>query len=147
MGWKLNSCCCCFELKTGVVVIGILGLIEQLMFLTAPFSSNNEACNTYYMKNCFELSSRETAGITIWNVINIMLTLMMIYGSENNQPALIFPAIIVSIIGLILYLGLIWAGSIVAFKNDVAEVGIVMLIVGHLVWAFTSYFFMVIYNR
>ncbi|KAH0551855.1 hypothetical protein KQX54_002231 [Cotesia glomerata] len=77
MGWKLNSCCCCFELKTGVVVIGILGL---------------------------------------------------------NQPALIFPAIIVSIIGLILYLGLIWAGSIVAFKNDVAEVGIVMLIVGHLVW-------------
>ncbi|KAG8035059.1 hypothetical protein G9C98_001549 [Cotesia typhae] len=147
MGWKLNSCCCCFELKTGVVIIGILGLIGGITILITPFSGNDVACNKFYMKNCSDFTDGETAGITIWNLANILFTIMLIYGSQKHKPTFILPVIIVSIFGLIYYLVIIWAVMIVAFNNGETEIGVIILIFGHALWNVMFYFFMVIYSR
>lgn len=48
-----------------------------------PFSGNDQLCIKFYYNKCGDLNGGERAGITLYNLIGMFVTILMIYGSEK----------------------------------------------------------------
>ncbi|XP_008549702.1 uncharacterized protein LOC103572731 [Microplitis demolitor] len=144
---KLNVCCCCFSLKLGVLILGIFGIIGSIYMTAIPFSGNDQLCIKFYYNKCGDLNGGERAGITLYNLIGMFVTILMIYGSEKNIHTLMLPIIVMYLIGLIWSAVIFLLISIESFREVDATFGTIMLILGGLTTALLFYFWMVIYCR
>ncbi|CAG5074202.1 Protein of unknown function [Cotesia congregata] len=118
MGIKILEKCCCFDLKTGVLVIGILSIAVSIGGLIEAPISYSQACSGTRTPdnddNCATASSTLGASISS-EVIGIILMGLMIYGSQRESYGLMLPIIILQAIGIFLIFLFVWYLTIIFF--------------------------------
>jgi len=80
----LTKCCCCFPLRTGVIIIGTLAsavaLIQLLIILLSPPETLNSVTYAIYI---------------VATVASIVLSVLLIVGVYQNRPQFLLPWMIV----------------------------------------------------
>ncbi|XP_053597987.1 prion-like-(Q/N-rich) domain-bearing protein 25 [Microplitis demolitor] len=99
---KLQSCCC-FDLKTGVLVICILGILSNIGGIIEAPVAYSQACKGWRTidndLNCASASS--FLGVTIsGSIVGLILTSLTLYGSQKEKYQLMVPILILQAIGL-----------------------------------------------
>ncbi|KAH0551940.1 uncharacterized protein LOC123270379 [Cotesia glomerata] len=149
MGIKKLGGCCCFDLKTGVLIIGILGIIGSVVNLIKAPLEYSSACSdgktTANNENC-AVASSILGGSIASSVIFLILTVLMIYGSQKNSHRFLLPILILEAISIFLLVILVWYLIIIFFSVSIG-MGFLVLVIGHAVIALTIYFWLVIYSR
>ncbi|CAD6245321.1 GSCOCG00013648001-RA-CDS [Cotesia congregata] len=149
MGIKKLGGCCCFDLKTGVVIIGILGIIVSVGNLIKAPLDYSSACSdgktTENNENCADASSR-LGGSIASSVIVLILMFLMIYGSQKDNHRFMLPILILKAISIVLSVIAIWYLIIIFFVVSVG-MGFLVLVIGNAVIVLIVYFWLVIYSR
>ncbi|XP_074108771.1 uncharacterized protein LOC141533670 [Cotesia typhae] len=149
MGIKILEKCCCFDLKTGVLVIGILSIAVSIGgLIEAPISYSQACSGTRTPDNDEECTAASsTLGGTISSeVIGIILMALMIYGSQRESYGLMLPIIILQAIGIFLIFLFVWYLTIVFFIVSFGS-GLLFMILGNGIVGIAVYFWLVIYSR
>ncbi|XP_057335631.1 uncharacterized protein LOC130674347 [Microplitis mediator] len=146
---KFDTCCCCLDLKTGVLVIGILSIVLSIGgLIQAPIAYNN-ACSGFRTPDnnldCRKASSQLGMSISS-EVIGIILMALMIYGNHKENYRLLLPVIILQAIGIAIITIVIWYLSIILFMVSVGY-GLVIFLIGNAMIGLCIYLWLVIYSR
>ncbi|KAH0551937.1 uncharacterized protein LOC123270334 isoform X1 [Cotesia glomerata] len=149
MAIKVLEKCCCFDLKTAVLIIGIFSIVVSVGGLIEAPVSYSQACSggatPQNDANCAAASSKLGGSISS-EVIGIILMGLMIYGSQKESYGLMLPIIILQAIGIIIIFLFVWYLTIVFFTVSVGT-GFLFMILGNAIVGITVYFWLVIYSR
>ncbi|XP_044592269.1 uncharacterized protein LOC123270334 isoform X2 [Cotesia glomerata] len=149
MAIKILEKCCCFDLKTGVLVIGILSIAVSIGgLIEAPISYSQACSGTRTPDNDEECAAASSTlgGSISSEVIGIILMGLMIYGSQRESYRLMLPIIILQAIGIFLIFLFVWYLTIIFFIVSFGS-GLLFMILGNGIVGIAVYFWLVIYSR
>ncbi|XP_057335635.1 uncharacterized protein LOC130674350 [Microplitis mediator] len=149
MAIKKIESCCCFDLKTGVLIICVLGILGNIGSIIQGPVAYSQACRGGRTvdndSNCASASSM--LAVTISSaVIGFILTSLTLYGSQKEKHQLMLPVIILQAIGLVIFFIAVWYLTIVAFIASVGA-GFLFMIIGNAVVGIGVYLWLVLYSR
>ncbi|KAG8035103.1 hypothetical protein G9C98_001593 [Cotesia typhae] len=149
MGIKKLGGCCCLDLKTGVLIIGILGILGSVgNLIRAPLdysSACSEGKTAENNENCAVAASR-LGGAIASSVIVLIMMVLMIYGSQKDNHRFMLPIVILEAISIIILVIAIWYLIVILFSVSVG-MGFLALAIGNAVIVLTVYFWLVVYSR
>ncbi|XP_057336334.1 uncharacterized protein LOC130674901 [Microplitis mediator] len=140
---KINSCCC-FSLKTGTLIIGIVAMLNYLSFY-AILIFNNDVCKAVESM-CFDTTQLGTIWKISYNTLGSLLTPLMIYGSLKEDHKLMSPFIVFQAIQIAVEIFIFVANAVGFFIHDLSS-GFIFVIIGMIILNILIYLWHVIYSR
>lgn len=99
---EYQTCCCCFSLRTGCILIGVISLVFESMIATSTFESSTLL---------FVASS-----------IGIMSSVLLIGGATKGKPLLLWPWIVVNTKHIILFSFLLAQLEVISFPRTILSI-------------------------
>jgi hypothetical protein len=90
----LKKCCCC-SLQSGVMVLGILGLILQTIGVIGIIS-------IFVTKKERNYGTTTLALYAVSSTVSILTSILLIYGAKNRKAGFLTPWMVWCIIGIVL---------------------------------------------
>ncbi|XP_057335632.1 uncharacterized protein LOC130674348 isoform X1 [Microplitis mediator] len=146
---KLDSCCCCIDLKTGVLVIGIISIVFDIGALIQAPIAYTQACSGFRTpENNLECAGANMRlGVSISSaVFGSILMALMIYGSQTENYTIMMLIAILQAVGIVIGTCIIWYLSIILLAFSLGH-GILMLVIGNIAIAVSIYLWLVISSR
>ncbi|XP_067012000.2 lysosomal-associated transmembrane protein 4B [Anabrus simplex] len=154
----VKQCCCGCTLKTGTIIIGVLyglgalaGLVSNIMKAGAEQMSPEIAKHLNFTEemreqynNIIRASSYINIVVAIILCLQLILCILLVYGANNENPRLIRPWIIYSIVSVTLSSIIYLILMILSFVYLSAASGIAILIGTALYIALSAYFIIVV---
>ncbi|KAH0551941.1 uncharacterized protein LOC123270761 [Cotesia glomerata] len=144
----LKSFCVCCDLKSGVLVLGFLEILGSLGTLLVAPIIYREACTRGKSLGKTECAAAYTrmGGLIISSVITLVLTLLMIFGSQMENPLMMLPIIILKGVLILVTFVATWYLSIYAFIFSSASFSSI-LFAGNISGGIMLYIWLVICSR
>ncbi|XP_074109099.1 uncharacterized protein LOC141533902 [Cotesia typhae] len=143
--------CCGHDLRTATLVIGILFIVLNIGNLIRTPIEYTQACSSGMTLDdsvfCSWTKDSSNLGLAISSsVVEIILEVLMIYGSEKEKYMLMLPLLVIHAIGLGLTFGVFWF-IITAVVDITMGARVMILLIGHLIFAVGTYLWMIVFNR
>ncbi|XP_034937985.1 uncharacterized protein [Chelonus insularis] len=149
MGITLNYCCCCYDLKSGTLVIGILVLIVDIftiIYASIYYCIDKGILETYYPIANKNISDSKIVLIFFIGIVVIFLTLLMIFGSCKNKSKFMLPYLIIKCVCLVMGFIFSWYVIVINFISGIIY-GCFYLFSLNAVTALILYSWLVVYSR
>ncbi|XP_057335959.1 uncharacterized protein LOC130674604 [Microplitis mediator] len=143
----LNGCCC-LDLKTGTLCIGVVFMIGQIVSMLQSFIRhlNLKCAADIDPQACRRGSSIEMAFTIIGNFVFFVVTALMICGSNKKKHKLMIPYLVLRGTGIIIVFFAVWYLGIKFLFSTIAW-GVVTLLFGNAFVCLEVYFWLVVNSR
>ncbi len=145
---RLSQCCCCCSLRTGTLIIALLGIINDLIGIGV--AAYYVDLTNYYGRN----GHPELHIIKIVCIIAIVVVLFSLainsslaYGVMADRPGFMMPFIILTTIGIVLASIGVLIQAILQFAGAAVGMGFLQLIGGSLGVLLQCYLWLVVYSH
>lgn len=120
--YKMKSCCCCFTLKTGTVILGCLGILFAVLSIIPPcllLEDHGYYINEYIKKSranqeddirdeeipyLISFDRKIWASIIAYNVIFTLVSMLLITGVAAEKKVLLIPWMVVVVFSILIYI-------------------------------------------
>ncbi|KAM0734421.1 hypothetical protein ACS0PU_011892 [Formica fusca] len=139
---QLTTCCRCCSLKTGTIIIGVLGIVSGVFSLTTIFTTNIE------WETIIGLD-KTTAEIifAIYYCIIILFCTLLVIGSIKKNAFMMLPWMVLYMIIIVVFLVITVYWTIVLFINDMVSGSLFWFFFGLAAVMFYMYQWLVVYSH
>ncbi|XP_029671213.1 lysosomal-associated transmembrane protein 4A-like [Formica exsecta] len=136
---QLTICCGCCSLKTGTIIIGVLGIVFSVFFLIETFTVNIK----------WPLIFTTTAKIifAIYHCITILFCTLLVIGSIKKNAFMMLPWMVQDMIIIVVFLVITVYGTIVLFINNMVSDGLFLFFFGLAAVMINMYMWLVVYHH
>ncbi|XP_053597888.1 uncharacterized protein LOC103572733 [Microplitis demolitor] len=142
------SGCCCLDLKTGTLCIGVVFMIGQIVSMLQSFIRHlNFKCAADIDPHaCKRTSSIEMAITIIGNLLFFTVTALMICGSNKKKQKLLIPYLVFRGTAIVIIFFAVWYLGIKLLFTTIAW-GVITLLFGNAFICLELYFWLVVNSR